>query len=162
MHIECRFNKSSLLQCYFLAILPAGKWKQLVEDSLLATRCTTPCFLEYGFNFYSKCSATVCSWSASCLYSFLHETKIRRKQPASYFAKISVLFFAGAPFLKRFFQKTSNFPVCTKETIEFSSFQEKASLFYKHFKFSRRTKWYKNIGNKWPTMTILIIYFEIF
>ena len=23
-HIECRFNKNSLLQCYFLAILPAG------------------------------------------------------------------------------------------------------------------------------------------
>ena len=25
LHIECRFNKISLLQCYFLAILPAGK-----------------------------------------------------------------------------------------------------------------------------------------
>ena len=24
LHIECRFNKISLLQCYFLAILPAG------------------------------------------------------------------------------------------------------------------------------------------
>ena len=24
LHIECRFNKNSLLQCYFLAILPAG------------------------------------------------------------------------------------------------------------------------------------------
>ena len=27
-HIECRFNKISLLQCYFLAILPAGKSKR--------------------------------------------------------------------------------------------------------------------------------------
>ena len=25
LHIECRFNKNSLLRCYFLAILPAGK-----------------------------------------------------------------------------------------------------------------------------------------
>ena len=25
MHIECRFNKNSLLQCFFLGILPAGK-----------------------------------------------------------------------------------------------------------------------------------------
>ena len=25
LHIECRFNKNSLLQRYFLAILPAGK-----------------------------------------------------------------------------------------------------------------------------------------
>ena len=24
LHIECRFNKNSLLQCYFLVILPAG------------------------------------------------------------------------------------------------------------------------------------------
>ena len=24
LHIECRFNKNALLQCYFLAILPAG------------------------------------------------------------------------------------------------------------------------------------------
>ena len=27
LHIECRFNKNSLLQCYFLAILPAGNNK---------------------------------------------------------------------------------------------------------------------------------------
>ena len=25
LHIECRFNKNSLLQCYFLAILPTGE-----------------------------------------------------------------------------------------------------------------------------------------
>ena len=27
LHIERRFNKNSLLQCYFLAILPAGKYR---------------------------------------------------------------------------------------------------------------------------------------
>ena len=27
-HTECQFNKNSLLQCYFLAILPAGKTEE--------------------------------------------------------------------------------------------------------------------------------------
>ena len=32
LHIECRFNKNSLLQCYFLAIFPAGKqeWCEII------------------------------------------------------------------------------------------------------------------------------------
>ena len=35
-HIECRFNKNPLLQCYFLAILPAGlRWKAFKMASSL-------------------------------------------------------------------------------------------------------------------------------
>ena len=38
-HIECQFNKSSLLQCYFLAILPAGfeqyEWMNLNTEYVL-------------------------------------------------------------------------------------------------------------------------------
>ena len=34
LHIECRFNKNALLQCYFLAFLPAGF---IVKNTLLCT-----------------------------------------------------------------------------------------------------------------------------
>ena len=31
LHFQCRFNKNSLLQCYYLVILPAGLWSQVLE-----------------------------------------------------------------------------------------------------------------------------------
>ena len=33
-HIECRFNKNSLPQCYFLAILPAGKILSIISNEM--------------------------------------------------------------------------------------------------------------------------------
>ena len=46
-HIECRFNKNSLIQCYFLGILPAGYWlKSLVRRFFHAL--ATPC-IEKNF-----------------------------------------------------------------------------------------------------------------
>ena len=36
LHIECRFNKNALLQCYFLAILPAGIYETKSGDNIIA------------------------------------------------------------------------------------------------------------------------------
>ena len=46
LHIECRFNKIALLQCYLLAILPVGFYHLLLPSFCLRIEKHEVCFEE--------------------------------------------------------------------------------------------------------------------
>ena len=65
LHIECRFNKNSLLQCYFLAFLPAGIQAQHQATNITTT---TNSLKEHDMNKNNAILCKKCSPSQMFLY----------------------------------------------------------------------------------------------
>ena len=68
LHIECRFNKNSLLQCYFLTILKKGPTFYLIGRAFFKMFSK---FFVYNFHCVRSCSCAKCP---RCQVEYIYST----------------------------------------------------------------------------------------